>query len=301
MQGSTAQSRFNRFAASTTNNFRAVYLAGFRNLMLPIVRMALRHGLAYEDLHDALRRAIAECANDLHPAATNSAAQLAILSGLPRDQAERIKATLAVGAAEELSKLTLIGRLIAGWQRDFAGPYGVPKELPLTPGEQTFPELIRRFGGKTPPDEALEELRRVGVVDITSSGRAKLTNRPYITGRLRPESIERMSWVLHDLAETLDFNLNPHRNEPPHFERRMYTHEPLSGPLLDGFRELAKEEGQSFLARLDSWLNEQLKEIRKRRRQSGESHNPLNESPDAKHVGVGVYWFEKDPNYPEEN
>ena len=268
--------------------------------MLPIVRMAMRHGLAHDDLHDALRRSMAECAKDLHPAAAKSASQLAILTGLPREQAERIRTTLAVGAAEELSKLTLIGRLIAGWQRDFAGPYGVPKELPLNPGEQTFPDLVRRFAGRTPPTEAFEELRRVGVVDITSAGRAKLTNRPYITGRLRPESIERMSWVIHDLAETLDFNLNPNRSGPARFERRMYTHEPLSGHLLTGFRELAKEEGQSFLARLDSWLNEQLKEIRKRRRQSGEPYQPFNESPDAKHVGVGVYWFEKETISSEE-
>lgn len=279
---------------------RAIYLAAFRNLMLPLVRMAMRHGLAYDDLHDALRRSIAECSKDLHPGAATSTAQLAILTGLPRNQAERIRSTLAVGAAEELSKLTLIGRLMAGWQRDFAGPYGVPRELPLTAGEQSFPELVRRFGGKTSPDEALEELQRVGVVDITSSGRAKLTNRPYITGRLRPDSIERMSWVVHDLADTLDFNLNPQRDGPARFERRMFTHEPLSGHLLQGFRELAKEEGQSFLARLDSWLNEQLKEIRKRRRQSGEPYRPSEGSPDAKHVGIGVYWFEKDTTYFED-
>jgi hypothetical protein len=206
-----------------------------------------------------------------------------------------------VGAAEELSNLTLIGTLIAGWQRDFAGPYGVPKELPLTPGEQSFPDLVRRFAARTPPTEALDELKKVGVVEITTAGRAKLTNRPYITGRLRPESIERMSWVIHDLAETLDFNLNPNRNGPARFERRMYTHEPLSGQLLNGFRALAKEEGQAFLARLDSWLNEQLKEIRKRRRQSGAPYQPFSESPDAKHVGVGVYWFEKDTLNAEES
>lgn len=300
MQSQASKIPLHQIVSSAGDNLRAIYLAAFRNLMLPIVRMAMRHGLAHDELHDALRRAIAECAKDLHPGAADSASQLAILTGLPREQAERIRTTLAVGAAEELSKLTLIGRLIAGWQRDFAGPYGVPKELPLTPGEQSFPDLVRRFAGRTPPSEALEELKRVGVVEITPSGRAKLTNRPYITGRLRPESVERMSWVIHDLAETLDFNLNPNRNGPARFERRMYTHEPLSGHLLTGFRELAKEEGQSFLARLDSWLNEQLKEIRKRRRQSGEPYQPFDESPDARHVGVGVYWFEKETIKTEE-
>lgn len=262
--------------------------------MLPLVRMAMRHGLSHSELHEALRRAMAECAKDLHPAAGASASQLAILTGIPRRHAERIRDTLAIGAAEELSNLTLIGRLIAGWQRDFVGPYGIPLELPLDSGEHSFPDLVRRFGGNTPSTEVLEDLRRVGVVEITQAGRARLTNRPYITGRLKPESIERMSWVIRDLAETLDFNLNPGRAVPARFERRMFTHEPISGPLLISFRELAEEEGQGFLARLDNWINEQLKEIRKKRRTSGVDSTPMADSPDAKHVGVGVYWFEKD-------
>lgn len=262
--------------------------------MLPLMRTALRHGLGHDELHEALRRALAECAKDLHPAAGKSASQLAVLTGIPRAHAVRIKETLAVGAAEELSNLTLIGRLIEGWQRDFTGPYGVPLELPLEPGEQSFPDLVRRFGGRTPPLEVLEELRNAGVVELTQSGRARLTNRPYIAGRLKPESLERMSWVIRDLAETLDFNLDPARDSPPRFERRMYTPEPLSGALLEAFRDLAQEEGQGFLARLDNWLSEQLKEIRKRRRNAGIDSTTVTDSPDAKQVGVGLYWFEKD-------
>lgn len=294
MQTQEALSKFDALMDSVGDHARAVYLAAFRNLMLPLVRTALRHGLADTELHEALRRAMAESAKDLHPAAGQSASQLAILTGIPRPHAERIKETLAVGAAEELSNLTLIGRLIEGWQRDFVGPYGIPLELPLEGGEHSFPDLVRRFGGKAVPAEVLEDLKRVGVVEVTQTGRARLTNRPYITGRLKPESMERMSWVIRDLAETLDFNLNPGRDAPARFERRMYTPEPLSGQMLDAFRELAQEEGQGFLARLDNWLNEQLKEIRKRRRNGGTDTATMADSPDARHVGVGVYWFEKD-------
>lgn len=289
-----ALSRFDSLMNSMGDHVRAVYLAAFRNLLLPLVRIAMRHGLSHDDLQDALRRAMAECAQDLHPAGAKSIPQLSILTGIPRREVERIQTTLAVGAAQELSNLTLIVRLIAGWQRDFVGPYGVPLELPLQAGEHSFPDLVRRYAGTTPSAQVLEDLKRVGVIEVTQGGRARLTNRPYITGRLRPESIERMSWVIHDLAETLDFNLNPDRVGPAHFERRMYTHEPLSGPLLEGFRQLVKEEGQGFLARLDNWLNEQLKEIRKRRRNAAVEDKSLTDSAGAKHVGVGVYWFEKD-------
>jgi len=289
-----AFSRFEPIEDALGAPARAVYLAAFRNLMLPLVRMALRHGLSHQELDEALLLAVGECGKDLHPGVEKSAAQLAMLTGIPRGQAERVRATLAVGAAEELSNLTLMGRVIVGWQRDYAGPYGIPLELPLEAGELSFPDLVRRFGGKTDPDEVLEDLKRAGVVEITPSGKARLTNRPVITSRLRPESVERMSWGIRDLAETLDYNLNPGRVGPPRFERRMYTNDALSGPLLEAFRDLAQEEGQTFLAKLDNWLNEQLKEIRKRRRASGADAPSMADAPDAKHVGVGVYWFEND-------
>ena len=293
MSSTPTFSRFDSLLTSVGDHARAVYLAAFRNLMLPIVRMAMRHGLSHAELHEALCRSIAECANDMFPNASRSTPQLSILTGIPRSTAARIQETMDTSAAEELSNLTLLGRLIVGWQRDFVGPYGIPLELPMEPGEYSFPDLVRRIAGRASPSRVLDELKRVGVVEITPSGRVRLTNRPYITGRLRPEGIERMSWVMRDLAETLDFNLDPTREGPPRFERRMYAQEPLSGYLLEGFRELVKEEGQTFLSRLDNWLSEQLKEIRKRRRLSGKDYVTEPDAPDARRVGVGIYWFEK--------
>jgi hypothetical protein len=273
---------------------RAVHLAAFRNLMIPLVRMALRHGLSYVELSDALARAIAECASDLHPSAKKSVSQLAILTGLPRARAKEVKEAVTIGAAEELSNLTLVGRLVFGWQREFVGPYGVPLELPLESGDYSFQALVRRFAGRASPKDVFEELQQLGLVELTVKRRVRLTNRPLITGRLTPESIERMSWVVRDLAETIDYNLNPSRQGPARFERRMYTNEPLAGFLLDGFRALAKDEGQAFLGRLDNWLSEQMREIRKRRRATGVDLPQMKDEPDARYVGVGIYWFENE-------
>lgn len=288
--------RFDSLMSAVSDHARAVYLAAFRNLLVPIVRMAMRNGLAHDELVEALRLAMAECAEDLHPGASKSVPQLSILTGIPRPQVARITATMAEGegAAEELSNLNRVGRLIVGWQRDFVGPYGIPLDLPLASGEHSFPDLVRRYAGRASPDEVLEDLQRVGIVEVTAQNKVRLSNRPFITGRLRPESIERMSWAIHDLAETLDHNLNPGREGPARFERRMYTHEPLSGHLLNDFRKISKEQGQLFLEKLDTWLNDQFKEIRKRRRNAGKDVSDKEPPPDAKHVGIAVYWFERD-------
>lgn len=292
------QAHFDSLTNSVGDHATAVYLAAFRNLLLPLVRTAMRHGLAHRELVEALLRAIAECAMDLHSggvtASTMSESQLSILTGIPKRDAARIKSTMTMGAAEELTNLNRISRLIVGWQRDFVGPYGIPLELPLEPGERSFPDLVRRYAGQVPPEEILQDLKLVGVVEITSEGKARLTTGSHITGRLRPESIERMSWAVHDLAETLDHNLDPARTGPARFERRVYTNEPIDGALLAGFRQLATEEAQAFLERLDNWLNEQFQELRKKRRKNGAEISGSATPPDAKHVGVGVYWLERD-------
>jgi hypothetical protein len=292
------QSHFDSLTNSVGDHATAVYLAAFRNLLLPLVRTAMRHGLAHNELVEALRRAIAECAMDLHSgsvtASNMSDSQLAILTGIPRRDAARIKSTLTVGAAEELTNLNRISRLIVGWQRDFVGPYGIPLELPLEPGERSFPDLVRRYAGQVPPEEMLQDLKLVGVVEMTAEGKARLTSSSHITGRLRPEGIERMSWAIHDLAETLDHNLDPARLGPARFERRVYTNEPIDGALLTSFREMATEEAQAFLEKLDNWLNEQFQDLRKKRRKAGTDMIGTTTRPDAKHVGVGVYWLERD-------
>jgi hypothetical protein len=260
----------------------------------------MRYGLAHDDLVESLRRALAECAMDQHSESHRqsdiSSSQLAIRTGMPKRDADRIKASMMSGAAEELSNLNRIGRLIVGWQRDFVGPYGIPLELPLEPGERSFPDLVRRYAGQAAPAEILTDLKLVGVAEMTAEGKVRLTNRSYITGRLKPESIERMSWAIHDLADTLDYNLNPVREAPARFERRVYTHEPISDPLLVGFRQMVVDEGQAFLEKLDNWLNEQFQELRKKRRQAAQGNGHVeNKLPaDAKHVGVGLYWFERD-------
>lgn len=54
MSSQEAFARFDSLMESIGGHTKAVYLAAFRNLMLPLVRMAMRHGLAHDDLHEAL-------------------------------------------------------------------------------------------------------------------------------------------------------------------------------------------------------------------------------------------------------
>jgi hypothetical protein len=294
MNASTAQAQFDLLTTSVSDHAKAVYMAAFRNLLLPLIRMAMRHGLAYGELSECLERALAECAEspDLGGYKGASVARLSIVTGIPRRDMNRLKDSMGPGAAEELSNLNRIARLIVGWYQDFIGPYGIPLELPMEPGEKSFPDLVRRYGGQVSPKEILGELKSVGVADETDDGKVRLTNRSYITGRLRPEIIERMSWAIHDLADTLDFNLDPMREAPARFERRVFTPEPIGGNLLSAFQQLVVDDGQAFLERLDNWLNEQFQEIRKNRRQGGTSSAEVPPA-DSKYVGVGLYWFER--------
>lgn len=292
MKAQAVQDPFDLLTNSVSDHGKSLFMAALRNLLLPIVRMAMRSGLAYKELSDCMQRVLAECAQDPSVGGhqTCSPARISIVTGIPRREVVRISESMR-GAAEDLSNLNRIGRLIVGWHRDFIGPYGIPLELPMEPGERSFPDLVRRYAGQISPIEMLEELKMVGVAESTAEGKVRLANRAFITGRLRPESIERMSWAIHDLACTLEYNLDPAREGPARFERRVFTPEMIGGGLLAAFKELVITEGQGFLERLDNWLNERFQEIRKNRRE-GQAVPDL-EAPDAQHVGIGLYWFER--------
>lgn len=87
-----------------------------------------------------------------------------------------------------------------------------------------------------------------------------------------------MGVALRDLAETLDYNLNP-SVDGGYFERRVWTPMGIDQAEMPHFDALVNQRGQEFLETLDNWLTAKETEAE--------------EIPDTERirVGVGVYMF----------
>ena len=274
---------------------RAALLAAFRHVFQPLVRLALRNGISYAEFCAGLKRVFVETVQEDFqiPGQAMTASRIAILTGLNREDVTYVQEEIEKGIGDELIIMGRIGKLIEGWttDADFTGPYGIPLELKQNEQQGSFPALVKRYAGKMSPGAMLRELKRVGVVQETKDRKIRLLSRSYIAGRFRPEAIDRMGRALGDLAETLEFNLNPLRPGPPRFERRVYTPDGVDAETLFGFRDAVEDSGQRFLESLDNWLSEKEQED-ERKIEKRLLEPAVRDQQKVAKVGVGVFLFE---------
>ena len=274
---------------------RAALLAAFRHVFQPLVRLALRNGISYQEFCTGLKRVFVETvqADFQIPGQEMTPARIGILTGLTREDVSFVQEEIERGIGDELIIMGRIGKLIEGWTSDgdFTGPYGIPLELRQEEGKGGFPALVKRYGGKMTPGAMLRELKRVGVVQETKNRKIRLLSRSYIAGRFRPEAIDRMGRVLGDLAETLEFNLDPMRPGKARLERQVYTPDGIDTETLRLFRFEAEELGQDYLEKLDNWLSE--RELEEERKVEKRLLDPeVRDAARVVKVGVGIYLYE---------
>ncbi len=145
-------------------------------LLVPLVRLLLRHGVTYTVFAAALKRVFLAAARDelatRGMAATDSAVSL--LSGVHR----RDVRTLTRGAGAEPATappptLGMAAQVVARWMNEpaFAGADGRPKPLPRgASGPGSFDTLVQGVSRDVRPRAVADELLRLGVVEDTPEG-----------------------------------------------------------------------------------------------------------------------------------
>lgn len=200
----------------------------------------------------------------------------------------------------EPGTMSRASKVLWGWFQDpdFTGPFDVPLTLAFDARQPNFVQLVKRYSGDMPARAMLEELLRVGAVQQTSEGDYEVLKRSYIPEQATEESIKRLGTVMHDLAATLEFNLDPGRVSKARFERRVIA-ESIPEQSVTEFKELLDVQGQRFLESFDNWLAaRKSKPINKASdSQAGEQNETDQEEGLVKEestlrTGVGIYYFE---------
>lgn len=257
-------------------------LGAFRQLLRPLVRILLRNGISWAEYAETAKTVFVEvAAKDFGlDGQRQSASRIAILTGLTREEVERVTAELSQRGHASHANLNRVGRVLAGWHQDpdFTGPYGLPLELDIEGGPGSFAELVGRYTDDMPAKAMLDELDRIGAITVLGGTRVRVLTRSYIPAQTDPAIAQFMGVALRDLAETLDYNLNP-EIEGGYFERRVWTPAGIDPRDMPEFDALVHEKGQQFLETLDNHLTARETESEAL-------------SPEAKiRVGVGIYLF----------
>lgn len=267
-----------------SDEIKNLFFTSAKHLLKPIIRVAIRHGVTFGELSEVVKSTYVEVARDDFPLPGKKASdsRIAILTGLSRKQVRKLRETpedILPFSADSVNRAT---RVLSGWHQDtdFLDAKGRPQSLPMEGGVPSFDALVKRYSGDMPTRAMLEELIRIKAVEKTASGEVAVQQRSYIPGNDNPAGIKMMGTALHDLASTIDYNIDPERSDSARFQRMVLTDrlDPKAFPL---FQRYLEEHGQKFLEMLDDWLT---------------SHELPEDASDADGIktGFGIYFILQD-------
>lgn len=265
------------------NELKQAAFTSFTMMMRPIARLLLRCGVTWKELAELMKLVYVDvAAKDYgkHGRPAN-ASRVAILTGLSRREVARVRRLLAERGEEsfaELEKINHATRVLSGWYQDpvFTDAKGRPKLL-APQGEISFAALLKRYAPDIPPTAMLKELKRIGAVRETPTGKLRALARYFVPEGLAPDAILRTGSVIGDVARTIVHN-QLRGTKAAHFERRA-TNAQTKRAARQTFRNYVDARGMEFLENADAWLS---------------AHE--SDDPDEKttRLGVGIYLIMED-------
>lgn len=254
-------------------------------ILRPLVRVLLRHGVPYGAFAELAQRAYVETAAAEFgiPGRKQTDSRVATLTGLTRKRVAELRGGPADPDGDAAERYNRAARVIGGWVRDprYADPRRGPRPLALDGEGATFAELVRRYSGDVPVRAVLDELLRVGAAERTASG-VKLLARAYIPRGGKAEMIAILGSDVSDLVSTIDHNLVS-VPEAAFFQRKV-CYDNLPPEALPEARRAGAERGQALLEEMDRLLAAHDRDVG--RKGGGE---------DGRRAGWAVYYFENEP------
>lgn len=258
--------------------------AAVTRLLEPLAGLLLHHGVPHAAFAEWAKFAFIQAAEAQGGVAGRkvSASRLSIVTGLTRKDVARIRATSAPRAAEESARNHRAARVVNGWTTDAAyqDGDGEPLVLPFDAGEPSFSSLVRQFGGDVPPRAVLDELARVGTVEVSDADRATLKERAYVPRRSEAQILDVLATDVGGLIDTIGHNLE--EPDDPKFQRRVY-YDNVPEEALSEIKALASKHGQALLEKLNTLMAKHDRDS-----------DPTIQGTGRKMAGIGVYYFDDD-------
>lgn len=234
-------------------------LAAVRRVMTPVVRLLLHFGITFPVFAELVKRVYVQVADNEFalPGREQTASRLALLTGIHRQDINRLRETLQADADVPIEKgsaaAALSPRLLMAWTQDprFLDAAGEPALLHRSSaqGEPSFEALLQTVSKDIRPRAVLDEWLRLGIVAVTPDGLLKLDSKVFVPSDSLPGKTEVMANILGDHLSAAVHNLSG--TGAPFFDRRVRV-EGLTPEAMAALRSLVKERGAQFLQELNT-------------------------------------------------
>jgi hypothetical protein len=263
--------------------------ASITALLRPLVRLMLRHGIAFGTFAEVVKRVYVSVAEEdfALEKRKQSQSRIAVLTGLTRKEVLRISRIAEDDVDAFSQRPHRAARVISGWlhDSDFHDSRGRPASLELDNGPGNFGDLVARYSGDMTMRAMVDELLRVGAVVQLKNGKLKLTTSAYVPVNASPEALTLFGADVADLIETIDYNLDPD-TEGTRFQLKT-SYDNLSDQDAEAFCQWADPQSMMLIRRFDEWLATHD-------RDNPQSTHSRQQGAGRNRIGVGIYLFRED-------
>lgn len=256
-------------------------------LLRPLVRLALRRGLAAGEFVASLKRVYVDVAASdfMVEGRKQTTSRISLLTGLTRKEVARLLSEEGdENTWRDRSRVNRAARVMSAWAQDpeFADGHGAPRSLPFEADDgASFSTLVRRHGADVTTRAVLDELVRVGAVRRLPDDMIQPIERAYVPQSDESEKLAILGTDVADLIATIDHNISQVDEEP--FYQRKVAYDNLPPDFMPKLREIVRADGQRLLEALDKVMAQHDRDVK------GQS-----DSPRGKRAMVGIYYFEDD-------
>jgi hypothetical protein len=249
------------------------------HLLRPLVRMLLRHGLAYDEFAELARRAFVDVAERDFAIAgrKQTTSRISVITGLNRKEVARLQAANAQGdptGAEFAQAMNRAAKVAAGWMHEHGSTSAAPPSL----DSEQFAQLVRKYSGDMPARAVLDELKHAGAVVAEPDGRLRLATQGYVPQSTDARKLTLLGQHASDLLGSIDHNLS-HPPEQAYLQQRVFA-ENVPADRVDAVRVQLREAGSQTLGKAREVLVK------------ADAGDAL-PGPGARRVTLGVYYFEE--------
>jgi hypothetical protein len=260
-------------------------LNAFLLVLRPVVRILLRYGIGYREFAEVTKTAFVDIASSdfgIRGRPTNIS-RVAVMTGLTRKEVRRLRTRLAFGESLVSIKSTPFVDVLHHWhaEPEFTDDAGNPRELQFSEGENSFSDLVKRFGGDIPAGAMRTEMKRVGVVREDESRRLAMVSRSFRSESDHEALLTVLVHSVYPLLSNAAYNTNPDRTDATWANRVAHTTS-LRMQDTKQLRRIAKDRIVDFVDSIDDLF------IAYESLQDGTKDDKTNNA-----VAVGVFYFEE--------
>ena len=250
-------------------------------LLRPLIRLLIRHGMAYGSFAELVRKAYVEEgfaeieASGKRPTVSSVSA----LTGLTRKETKRLREAVVTEDDSSAQRYSRAIRVVSGWLNDerFHTSTGDPAILPFEGAEASFSSLVKEYSGDIPPAAMLSVLEFSKTLKAGEQG-VELLTRAYIPSTTSADKINILGADVAELTSAIGHNIEAAVGE--RWFQRKVSNIALRKEDLPGFRELSNRKSQELLEEYHAWLS--AREI-----------DASVQGQDAPwYVAVGIYYYE---------